>query len=104
MARALRERFTFPDGWAPTDEAPFQSCLVDVTDAASRTERTLRLWSKTRTDADQDLRALWRHESRHVQRVMSYADARDVLVEAVKFVEDEEFFCVVLVKAGQPLA
>jgi hypothetical protein len=104
MSRSLRERFSFPDAWVPPDETPFQSCLVDVTDAGSGIERTLRVWSKTRTDADQDLRALWRHESRHVQRVMSYADARDVLVEAVEFAEDEEFFCVVLVRAGQPLS
>jgi hypothetical protein len=104
MSRALRVRFTFLDGWIPTDETPFQSRLVDVTDVASGTDRTLRLWSKTRTPADKDLRALWRHEIRHVQRVMSYADARDVLVEAVEFAEDDEFFCVVLVRAGEPLA
>lgn len=105
MPRALRERFDFPSDWSPPVSAtPFRSCLVDVKVAGGDAERTLRLWRKTNTSADKDMRALWRHEIRHVQRVMSYADARDVLVEAVEFVEDDAFFCVVLIRAGEPLA
>jgi hypothetical protein len=81
-----------------------RSRLVDAQELESGIERTLRLWRKTKTPADDDLRALWRHETRHVQRVMSYADARDVIVEAVEFVEDDDYFGVVLAHAGQSLA
>jgi hypothetical protein len=103
-AASLRDRFVFPDDVDDSGDAVLRSRLVDVHDVASGVERTLRLWSKTKTHADLDLRALWRHEIRHVQRVMAYADARDVLVEAVEFVEDDSYFGVVLVRAGERLA
>lgn len=101
----LRERFVFPSDFvqSPNDPA-LSSRLVDVVEVRSGLERTLRLWRKTGSPADRDLRALWRHEVRHVQRVMSYAQARDVVVEAVEVVEDEDYFGLVLVRAGQPLA
>src|SRR5262249_52451160 len=70
----------------------------------SGTERTLRLWRKTNTNADRDLHALWRHEVRHVQRVMSYADAREVIVEGIEFAEDDDYFAIILAAAGQPIA
>lgn len=99
--RTLRERFAFDE---PPDAFDFlRSRLVDVTDTTGL-ERTLRLWRKTKTEADRDLHALWRHEIRHMQRVMSYADAREVVVEAIEFVEDEEFFGIVLARAGQAVA
>jgi len=100
----LRERFVFPNEFVHSPATlALQSRLVDVVEVRSGLERTLRLWRKTGTPADQDLRALWRHEVRHVQRVMSYAQARDVIVEAVEVVEDDDYFGLVLVRAGQPL-
>ena len=64
----------------------------------------MKLWRKTGTDADADLRALWVHEMRQVQRVMSYAGAHEVIVDVLEFVEDEENFGVLLEHTGQPLS
>lgn len=103
--RALQDRFVFPSDFQELEaEDRFRSRLVDVHDVNTNEERTLRLWTKTKTAADGDLRALWRHEVRHVQRVMSYADARDLIVEALEFVEDEDYFGIVLDRAGQSVA
>jgi len=102
---SIRERFAFVDDVVhPAGDFELRSRLVHVHEVKTGVERTLRLWRKTRTPADNDLRALWRHESRHVQRVMSYAGARDVIVEAVEFVEDEDYFGIVLARTGQPLS
>lgn len=101
---SIRSRFGLPSGNQEVDSAPLRSQLLDVVDARTRKDRSIRLWTKTHTDADRDLLALWRHESRHVLRVMSHADAREVLVEALEFVEDDEFFGVVFARTGLSLA
>lgn len=101
-SRSLRVRFSL-GGVGESVGSPLHSRLIDVIDPSNGHERTLRLWAKTGTDADTDLRALWRHEIRHVQRTMAYADSREVLVEALEFVEDDDYFGVVLARAGLPL-
>jgi len=104
--RAARARFGLGDETEDVigPRGTLRSRLVDVTDAKSGLDCTLRVWRKTRTAADADLHALWRHEVRHVQRVMSYADAREVIVEALEFIEDDEYFGIVLSRAGLPVA
>ncbi|MBD9509920.1 AAA family ATPase [Ensifer sp. ENS10] len=101
----LETRFTFQDGAlvASTGKA-LRSAQYAVYDEATGFERNLKLWRKTGTDADNDLRDLWVHEMRQVQRVMSYSGASDVIVDIIEFVEDEENFGVLLEHAGQPLS
>lgn len=70
---------------------------------ATGAERTLKLWRKTGTPLDEDLRQLWHHEMRQVQRIMAYAGARDVIVDVLEFVEDDENFGVVLERVGSPV-
>ncbi len=82
----------------------WRSVLVDVAEVQNGAERTLRLWRKSKSEADRDIHALWRHEVRHVQRVMSYADAREVFVEAIEFTEDDSYFAIVLARSGKPIA
>jgi hypothetical protein len=101
----LSERFTFlGDAVSPVDRKTLRSAQFEVSDARTGQDRILKLWAKTGTSADEDLRQLWLHEMRQVQRVMSYAGAREVIVDILEFVEDEEEFGVVLEHAGQPLS
>ena len=100
----LDDRFAFPsDAISPADRAALRSAMFEIEDRASGAERTLKLWPKTGTAIDEDLRRLWLHEMRQVQRVMAYAGAREVIVDVHEFVEDEENFGIVLERAGRPL-
>jgi hypothetical protein len=101
----LDDRFTFlGDAVAPVDQAALKPALYEVEDRLTGAARCLKLWRKTGSAVDDDLRGLWRHEMRQVQRVMSYAGARDVIVDVVEFVEDAEFFGVLLESSGHPLS
>ncbi|AFK54012.1 DEAD/DEAH box helicase [Tistrella mobilis] len=101
---SLEERFVFVgDAVAAGDREALRSAMFEVEDRITGLERTLKLWRKTGTAVDDDLRQLWHHEMRQVQRVMAYAGARDVIVDVLEFVEDDENFGVVLERVGQPL-
>lgn len=101
----LETRFSFiGDAVAPGDREALRSAMFEVEDRLTGFERCLKLWRKTGTPVDEDLRQLWLHEMRQVQRVMSYAGARDVIVDVLEFVEDDENFGVVLERVGQPLS
>jgi len=104
-AQSLDDRFTFQgDAVAPGNQAALKPALYEVEDRATGALRCLKLWRKTGTLVDTDLRELWRHEMRQLQRVMAYAGAQDVIVDILEFVEDGEYFGVLLERAGQPLA
>lgn len=92
------------DAVSPGDREALRSALFDVEDRVTGFERSLKLWRKTGTAVDADLRQLWLHEMRQIQRVMSYSGAREVIVDVLEFVEDAENFGVVLERAGQPLS
>lgn len=101
----LSVRFTFVgDATSPGDRKALRSTQFEVIDTQTGQDRNLKLWAKTGTTADDDLRQLWLHEMRQVQRVMSYAGAREVIVDILEFVEDLEEFGVLLEHAGQPLS
>lgn len=103
--QTLETRFNFVgDAVAPANREALRSAMFEVEDRSSGIERCLKLWRKTGTPVDEDLRQLWLHEMRQVQRVMSYAGARDVVVDILEFVEDDEYFGVVLERVGQPLS
>lgn len=101
---SLESRFEFiGDAVAPGDRVALRSTLFQVVDLNSGAERILKLWRKTGTPVDEDLRQLWLHEMRQVQRVMSYAGARELIVDVLEFIEDDEDFGVILESIGQPL-
>ena len=100
----LRERFVFVRDPSALDEhPPLHSSLFEVEERDSERERTLKLWRKTGRPVDADLRALWLHEVRQVERMMAYEGARRVIVGLVELVEDDEFFGIVLERAGHSL-
>jgi hypothetical protein len=104
-APSIENRFEFEgDGVTAAPRAELRATLYEVRERESGDEFCLKLWRKTGTAADAELRELWRHEMRYVQRVMAHSGARDVVVDLVEFVEDEHDFGVVMERAGRPLA
>lgn len=104
-APSIEDRFEFEgDGVAATARAELRATLYEVRERESGDEFCLKLWRKTGTAADAELRELWRHEMRHVQRVMAHSGAQGVVVDVVEFVEDEHDFGVLMERAGRPLA
>jgi hypothetical protein len=102
---ALEDRFDFiGDGVAAGDRTSLGSAIFEVEEKSTGAELSLKLWRKTGKPVDEDLRQLWLHEMRQVQRVMSYAGARDVVVDVMEFVEDDREFGVLLDRVGQPLS
>jgi len=101
----LELRFEFVgDAIAPSDRSALKSAIFEVEDRVTGASYNLKIWRKTNTAVDDDLRQLWLHEMRQMQRLMSYGGARDVIVDVVEFVEDEENFGVLQPQLGQPLA
>jgi hypothetical protein len=102
---ALEDRFVFVgDAIAPGDRSALKSALFEVEDRSTGASRCLKLWQKTGTPADEDLRRLWLHEMRQVQRVMAYVGAKDVIVDVLEFVEDADNFGVLLERTSAPLS
>lgn len=102
---ALEDRFVFlGDGTSLGMQSQLKPALFEVEDKLTGAPRKLKLWRKTGGAADEDLRRLWLHESRQVQRVMAYSGAREVIVDVVEQVEDAEYFGVVLGAVGRPLS
>lgn len=102
---SLDDRFLFlGDAIAPENQETLRSAIFEVEDKDTGQERMLKLWRKTGAPADEDLRQLWQHEMRQVQRIMAYAGAKDVIVDVLEFVEDTENFGVVLERVGRPLS
>lgn len=101
----LEDRFAFlGDAIAVGDRQALRSSLYEVDDRSTGQELTLKLWRKSGGEGDADLRELWRHEMRQVSRLAAYAEARDVIVSVLEFVEDEDHFGLVLDRIGHPLS
>lgn len=64
----------------------------------------IRLFGKTGTDLDGDLKALLDRGLRRTRRVLTSRKARDVLVEVVEIVEDDKEIGVVMLRHGDPLS
>ena len=103
-APRLEERFEFQVGVIRADQNALRSALFRVVEKATGAERALRVWRKTGTAADDDLRQLWAHERRQVERLIATAGASEVIVGVLEFIEDDQEFGVVLEDAGEPLS
>lgn len=102
---SIETRFKFiGDAIAPGDREALRPALFEVEELSTGAERCLKLWRKVGSQMDQDLRELWRHEMRQVQRVMAYGGAKEVIVDVLEFIEDDEEFGIVLERVGSPLA
>ena len=84
----FEERFDFQGDAIAVVEGPIlRTALHRVLERTTGAERMLRIWRKTGTSADRDLRQLWEHERRQVQRLMSTAGADDLVVSVMEFVD-----------------
>ena len=64
----------------------------------------LRLFKKTGSELDDDLRAIVARGLRRIRRVLSSRRARDVLVEVLEIVEDQHELAIVMVDPGSPIS
>ena len=92
---SLDEAFELPEDYL---QGPVASALrpglIEATDRATSQDLVLKVWLKTGTNADAEIRELWRHERLQVERVMNYPGADDVMVGVVGMVETSDAFCV----------
>lgn len=98
-------RFRFIDD-APDRRAfhPLRPQLFEVEEHETGREYALKLWQKTATERDDDdLRLIWRHEMRQVERVMATAGAQEVIVDVLEVLEDESYFGILLDHTGTAL-
>jgi hypothetical protein len=101
----LEDRFEFfGDGMSAADRSTLSSSVFEVEERSTGTPFNLKLWRKTSTAIDEDLRELWLHEMRQIQRIGAYEGAREVIVDVIDIVEDETSFGIVLRQSGQPLS
>lgn len=80
-----------------------ESRLRTATDVERGEHCLVRLFPKTGTAIDADLRRLFDGGLRRIRRVLSSRRARDVLVDVVEVVEDQHELGIVMLDPGAPL-
>src|ERR1700730_14672330 len=97
MARApthgkstLDARFKFDETAVPGGIEGYKSQLCFATGLANRERYLLRLFKKTGTALEEDLKRLVTRVLRRARRVLSARRARQVLVEVLEIVEDQD--------------
>jgi DNA polymerase alpha-associated DNA helicase A len=110
MARApthgkstLDARFSFADTAFPGGIEGWNSQLRFATGIADGEHYLLRLFKKTRTALDEDLKRLITRGLRRVRRVLSSRRARQLLVEVLEIVEDQDELGILMVDPGSPI-
>lgn len=110
MARALRHgkstldaRFRFADTAFPGGIEAWNSQLRFATGIADGEHYLLRLYKKTGTALDEDLKRLITRGLRRVRRVLSSRRARQLLVEVLEIVEDQDELGILMVDPGSPI-
>lgn len=86
------------------DPASWTSHLRHATSISDGEQYLVRLFRKTGTAIDGDLRHLLDRGLRRIHRVLTSRRARDVLVEVIELVEDEHEIGVVMLRPGDPLS
>lgn len=89
---------------AVRSEANDASQLRRATGREDGEQYLLRIYPKTGTAIDADVRALLSEGLRRIRRVLAAAATRDVFVEAIGIVEDDNEIGVVMIEAGRPLS
>jgi hypothetical protein len=110
MARAsklgkatLDARFTFADTALSSGVEGWNSQLRFATGVADGEPYLLRLFRKTGSPLDEDLKRLITHGLRRVRRVLSSRRARQLLVEVLDIVEDQNEIGILMVDPGSPI-
>ncbi|WP_197729808.1 DEAD/DEAH box helicase [Rhizobium leguminosarum] len=96
--------YRFSEDAYPGDPASWTSQLRPATGINDGEQYLVRLFRKTGTAIDGDLRHLLDRGLRRIHRVLTSRRARDVLVEVIEVVEDEHEIGVVMLRPGDPLS
>jgi hypothetical protein len=102
---SLEDLFDLPDDYLKGPQSrSLRPALIEGTERESRQDRLLKYWPKTGTEADNELREIWRHERLQVDRIMSYPGAEDLFAGVVAMIETSDTFCIVHEPGPMPLA
>ena len=100
----LDTRFTFAEDSFARLTGGWDSHLRAAVGVADGEPYLLRLFKKTGTALDHDLRAIVGRGLRRIRRVLSSRRARDVLVEVLETAEDQHELAIVMVDPGGPIS
>jgi hypothetical protein len=100
----LDSRFKYAEDSYARLAGGWESHLRTAVSVADGEKYILRLFKKTGTAIDDDLRAIVTRGLRRIRRVLSSRRARDVLVEALEIAEDEHELAIVMVDPGSPIS
>lgn len=100
----LDSRFTFAEDSFARLSGGWDSHLRTAVGVADGEAYLLRLFKKTGTALDDDLRAIVARGLRRIRRVLSSRRARDVLVEVLEVAEDQHELAIVMVDPGGPIS
>jgi len=100
----LDARFTFAEDSFARLTGGWDSHLRTAVGVADGERYLLRLFKKTGTALDDDLRAIVARGLRRIRRVLSSRRARDVLVEVLETDEDQHELAIVMVDPGGPIS
>lgn len=99
----LSARFSFADTAFPGGIEAWHSQLRFATGIMDGEHYLLRLFKKTGTALDEDLKRLITHGLRRVRRVLSSRRARQLLVEVLDIVEDQDEIGILMSDPGSPI-
>lgn len=100
----LESRFRFAEDSFGQLPGGWDSHLRTATGVVDGELYLLRLFKKTGTALDDDLKAIVTRGLRRIRRVLSSRRARDVLVEVVEVAEDQNEIAIVMVDSGSPIS
>lgn len=103
LLRPLGDRFRFAEDSVRVAGGALESQLRRATDAETGEQYLIRLFSKTGSTIDEDVRLLIDGGLRRIRRVLSSRRAREILVEFVDIVEDADELGIVMLDPGPPL-
>ncbi|MET3616161.1 hypothetical protein ABID16_004510 [Rhizobium aquaticum] len=102
--RSLDAIYRFSDDSFPGEATSWNSHLRPATGIKDGERYLVRLFKKTGTPLDGDLRHLLDRGLRRIHRVLTSRRARDVLVEVIDIVEDDNEIGVAMLRPGDPLS
>ncbi|SEP49498.1 hypothetical protein SAMN04487843_13111 [Methylobacterium sp. ap11] len=100
----LASRFRFAEDSSGQLAGGWASHLHSAVGVADGEPYLLRIFKKTGTALDDDLRAIVTRGQRRIRRVLSSLHARDVLVEVVEVAEDHLELAILMVEPGSPVS
>lgn len=102
---SLEDLYELPQDYLRGPQAHvLRPALIEAVEKQTGQDRLLKYWPKTGTEADDELRELWRHERLQVDRVANFPGADEVFAGVVAMIETTDTFCIVHEPGLVPLA